>query len=129
MQGRELVLTNTVPASGRVFLGRGFLRHFICHDKNFFPVETKRRGPVSTIETGHFQVFESLSGFFQIGCGAFSALGRDVVGHFLTFVQASQTSAFDGAHVNENIRSARVRLDEAEVDKFQTRLNVTLLTH
>jgi hypothetical protein len=42
------------------------------------------------------------------------AIGHDVKDHLLAFVQAVKARALDGADVNENIRPAIVRLNEAE---------------
>jgi hypothetical protein len=38
----------------------------------------------------------------------------DLVAHLLAFAQIAQTGALDGADMNENVRAAVIRLDEAE---------------
>jgi hypothetical protein len=42
------------------------------------------------------------------------AIGDNVKGHFLTLVEAPQTSALYGADMNENVIAALIRLDEAK---------------
>jgi hypothetical protein len=56
------------------------------------------------------------SDFFElIGRGlAGAAVLLDLVAHLLAFLQITQAGALDGADMNENVRSAIIRLDEAK---------------
>ena len=76
--------------------------------------------------TGLFVISRQQLSYLKICRRITASFRRDFVGNLLTFVQAAKTCALDSADVNENVRTAVVRLDETETFLRVEPLNCTL---